>query len=1400
MRKLRCESVRAIARLRRETGGYSSPRVAAALIGATALALASIAALASLVLLPAPSRALSAGSRHARTPTLAGGEGPTVPPGARAVPSLWTATSRTYSRPLGPFMTIIYPHVVNERSANGSWRPLARRSRTAAKSSGVKTYDLVGTEKASDCALASNSPTTSLCSLSTDTVGYDGTNTDNTLLKFPLTALPGDSRVLNAQLGMYLTSASTSNAVSVSAYAVAKERPWTSSATWDTYDGTHAWTAPGGDFSSTNAVANPSVTTPVGWKYWYPTQIVQEWVDETLPNDGFLLADTTQKQTTDLLTFDSSKASADQPFLTISWVHRGQDQEPRYTMQPFRLTDRSLMKVNLASGNLFVTSSDLTVKGTDMPFIAEHSWDSIGNESHTINPWTPYTIGGEDFEDGSITLRLPNYEWMPFIKQPNGTFATPPGINATLCTIDEKTCKRNAGDPESAIYALKFNTSGEGPWYQAGNNLTLGETGGLLSIADRYGNKLVYHYCCSENGFTDTQGRKFKRKTEELGGKTLTTGWLEETDGREVKYGYNGSDLLSSYTDALGHETKYAYDEEDELKEITDPKGNVTKLNYDTERRITKITLPEVGGKHPVWEYGYFPATDTEHGHECTELSTNKAVHKTVVTDPNSHQSTFCSNVEDEVVQSFDAAGNKTSAAFNALGERTTSTAAAPGSGEKGNVESLIYENEGEAQGRLSCAVTGTETEQSKCPKEAGGSMLVTNFHYANETNHFLPTRIENPEGKSTFACYDEEKQKEEGAPECPKSATGPKGALQNITDPLSSEKELSFEYNSNGTVKSSKDADGHTTSYEYDEHGNLKKITPASGTETGEKLEPTTIEVDSNSRPHVITDGEKHIETITYDKLDRPTEIAYTGTGTAKTVKFEYDADGNVAKREDSTGTTKYTVDALNRVTKEALPESLSNEYGYDAASNTTSFTDGGGSTKYAYNNLGELESVTEPGASKQTNFSYDGDHRLTKIVYPSEATELFKLEALTGRPESITFEHLSGTSVPNLTYEYKSGTNNTQLIQSLSESSGPKTTYKYDPLNRLESAVKESSGKEVESKYVFKLDGDGNRTEQVVKPKKTGSEETTYYVTNAGNLLECRQTVKPTEGKCSGSSSTELSHYKYDNAGEETEIIAKADTAGTTFAFNAAKELSSLTPSGSGAKSLSYGGTGQDDLVKLGTTSIQNSLLGLTREVASGTSYFARTPAGMLVDERTPSGNFNPLFDAQGDVIALVSTSGKVERTFQYGPYGENTESGGTQTIPDPFGYKGGYRTPGGNVGKGNVSNGLYHFGQRYYDPTTGRWTQRDPLSQIASPVQADRFLFAVSDPVNGGDPTGRSLESYGEAVGIGCAEGVVTTLPGNTDLPVAAAIAGCAGGGLVGGLLEGANELGITEALEF
>ena len=942
-------------------------------------------------------------------------------------------------------------------------------------------------------------------------MGYDGTNTENSLVSFELKeVLPTGATVLNAQLGMHLSSSSTSTPVSVSAYAATKL--WTTAATWNTYDGTNAWTTPGGDSVPNNAVVNPSVTSPAGWKYWYPTQIVQEWVNGSRENDGLLLADTTQKTTNDMLTFDSLDASANHPYMTIAWEPRGQEDPSLYSMQSFPLDDRSTMKVNLASGDLFVNASDLAVKGTGIPFLAEHNYDSLDNEGGSVNPW--YSLpGAAVYEDGSVALGINRYDFVTFIRKSDGSFLTPAGMNATLCAVNGSTCTANSVD-SSAAYALTFNEAGNGPLYAQGNKIDFASNGGILSDADRYGHAIAYHYGTNLT-VTDTQGHTFTRNTTEIpGGFHVTSSWVESgTGGREVKYAYNSSGKLESFTDALAHKTKYAYDEEGELSEITDPKGNVAKLSYDTSHRITKVLLAEAGGTHPDWDYAYYEGTDTTHGHTCSATGVTK---KTVVKDPNGHESTFCANVEDEVLQSFDAAGNETAATYNSLGEPTSGTAAAPGSGESGNVASTIYQETGEGAGRPMCSITAASSQQTSCPSSSGGSMLVSAFNYKDEKNPYLATQVKNPQGNSTFSCINEGKQSGSEGPTCPTTATGPAGSVQNINDQLTSEHELSFEYNTtpaalNGTVKASKDPKGNTTTYAYDEHWNLKEIVPPS------PLHQTTITVDADGRPETITDGAGHKATLTYDKLDRATKIVYSGTGTERTVKYEYDADGNVLKREDPTGTSKYKVDALNRLTKEELPGSLSNEYGYDEASNLTALTDWGGTTKYAYNKLDELEAVTEPSAAKSTTLTYDNDHRLTSFTYPSGVKQTYTLNA-TGQTEKISYEGLKeGLSVPNLTYAYKAGISEadpTALIQKATDAAGGKTTYSYNPLNQLTEAVTATGS--AASFYKFVLDGDGNRTKQKVnatKGEETGAEET-FYVYNAANELECRQNVAPAQG----------------------------------------------------------------------------------------------------------------------------------------------------------------------------------------------------------------------------------------------------------------------------------------------
>ena len=72
----------------------------------------------------------------------------------------------------------------------------------------------------------------------------------------------------------------------------------------------------------------------------------------------------------------------------------------------------------------------------------------------------------------------------------------------------------------------------------------------------------------------------------------------------------------------------------------------------------------------------------------------------------------------------------------------------------------------------------------------------------------------------------------------------------------------------------------------------------------------------------------------------------------------------------------------------------------------------------------------------------------------------------------------------------------------------------------------------------------------------------------------------------------------------------------------------------------------------------------------------------------------------------------------------------AGARDTNPgfQPFGYAGGLY---------DHDTGLVRFGQRDYDPETGRWTVPDPLG-VSGP-DTNVYAYSANDPVNVVDPSG-------------------------------------------------------------
>jgi RHS repeat-associated protein len=1210
-----------------------------------------------------------------------------------------------------------------------------------------------------NCWVESDSPTTSFCSQTTMDVGYTSTapaHEHHGLLQFSLSSLPEGATVLNARLGLYLQSHSTSNSKPVGAYRVTK--PWTTSATWEKYDSTHAWTTAGGDYNNpsenSDAVVNGSVGTATGWTYWYPTKMVQEWAngskesEEGAPNDGLIVKDETDNTISNVLVFNSIRASEHKPFLEVAYENPGVGREPQWTLLDYPLADRMNLGVNVSSGNLLLENQDLHIRGRGEDFASTRRYNSLDPNRHDYGRFNDSNDkSGGEYGDGSFEVVDETDAHFIFIKKPDGTYITPPGIKATLCTAGHSPCP--GALPTGITHRLVYSADGRHLDYNSFNV--------VQRRGDRHENVLTAGFTegvGNVTSWTDTQSRKIKYATN---ASDFYTEVKDEAGERKTTYEYEGtggSANVVSYKDAAGHVTKYHYEFGD-LNKITDPNGNVTLLIYSSKHQIEYIVRTTNTGhtEGPVTQFKYY-VVGAEHNPCGSELKA------TVVTDPigfaerekgppeteKSHTTTYCSNVHGEVVKTLDANGKETKAKFDVAANQTVVTAPARETGAAQGITSLIY---GEGGQNLHCAEQ-SPAEPTECPSTALKEGYAENLAYGDTSLPHQATEAISARRNTTKLCY------WEGSATCTSEGPGASGELKAITLPLTGGPKLSYKYNETGQLTASTDANNHTTSYEYDANGNLKAITPPASSALGQE----TITVDAVSRPHTITQclaesggtcTSSQVATLTYDGLDRVTEAVDTGPGATKTFKYTYDADGNLEKRVDPSGTTTFKYDPLNRLTEEALPGALSNSYSYDEGSNLLGFTDAGGTTEYRYNRLNLLEAMAEPGGNcgtepaKCSRFEYDGDQALTKITYPSKATLTYAIDPSTGRAAAVTAKNAAGETVLSHAYGYLSGTNDTPLAfkdsLNLPGTGTSETIYEYDPLDRLVSATSKSATEGLRSHYVYELDATGNRTKQEVSTTTESGGTLTYYKYNTGDELECR--MKENKA-CSGSSSSEISGYSYDKAGNETAITGFNDPASTSFAYNNLGQLKSLTPPGSSEQAISYLGSGQDHLTGVGTISLQNSALGLTRQTnEAGTSSYARTPDGVLVDERLPGGTtYNPVYDSQGDVIGLLNSAGALVQNIRYGPYGENAKAGGSvgySATNDPFLFQGGYHTSGGNAGSGNVPNNLYHFGARYYDPTIGRWTQIDPLAQPFNGTEANRYQGFGGDPTNLVDPTG-------------------------------------------------------------
>lgn len=1257
------------------------------------------------------------------------------------------------------------------------------------------------------------------CGGTTLRVGYT-TGTTNykkrSLLYFDVgegtAGFPDNAEVLNAQLALYQTAASTTASVDVAARRLTRD--FTTSATWSSA-GSAAWTTPGGDYDSASGYVTPNVGNATGWKYWYPTDLVKNWISKGSDwNDGIIL-----KQKDENVNQDLQFASMDytdpakRPKLTVTWDYGGMGELSTYKLEEERLTEDTHQHVNVAGGNLMLHHTDFKIRGTGLDFVMDRYYNSLV-QTQFLPTDSPLGEGWSLGEGGDIGLKLfydngpgsspvrgaaffgPSGYRVRFTYDPaTGKFERPAGLNATLTYAPAPTEQ----------YTLKFHDDEE--------RYVFDKQGSILRHSDRNGNAITYSYVSGTSKvdyLTDTQGRVVDFQYHSDGPLAA----IQDSSGRRHTFSYearteqqsNGTTrtfyLLRTYTDggnpsdATDDETwTYEYDVLKRLTRAVDPKGNETRYTYasETDEQKKRFLASFKRVLDPSTQAGHtttfaYKTSDTTTCPERDDVKVADMQLATEVDGPRTNVSdvtTYCYNELSRVRLIKDAFGNKTYLSYTSDAQVSSYIDA------KGVAFGMEYD---QGTGNL------MGTTSPKDDPTASTSGAATNVKYGDNRHPHFPTQITDADRHVSVYEYDDPGN-------LTRAAMG-SDAANPIVD-------YRYEYNYDegrkGTLKrieappveADAAAQGNDTTFEYDARGNLTRMVPPG------PMGPTTYEYDALSRMTAMTDGKGHRTEYSYDGHDRVTQVRYgVGSGAPSSVTFVYDKNGNVLQRVDEglggTSASTYQYNPKNEMTQEVTPHGTTT-YDWNAAGNIDLLTGPNSKRNYVYDRVNNLiELVLDPGAltPKKITFGYNENRKRNQIDFPNGMRvniwyyDSGRIKSIVGKePDAagalVTFRELK--------YDYRDAggadRGSVQKIENLQN--GKVTTFTYDGAGRLTDEETRTGSGALDRFFRYSYDARGNRT------CENDDGTVTRYAFNDANQLSTSYPASSCTGSSTGSSST----YSYDRAGN----LLGIDTPSAddwSFAYDVRDHTTRIDAPAKDAAELDYEGPTQEERGRksttdaLGvttTTEYHYDLLGLQSEKKglTTTEYIRDNEGQVLGFEQGATRRFY-VKDALGSVIDVLGGN-DVINSYTYEPYGEIWWQQ-DNSVANPWRFAQGYF---------DTETGLYKMGVRYYDENMGRFTQLDPVfGKPTDPLTLNRYQYAGCDPVNNVDPTGRSHGGmhYADATydtlefAAGCIPGAEAGafLGSFTPFPVAGPIVGAVAGCLAGGF--SAQFLGVGLFDEF
>ncbi|MCE5264363.1 MAG: right-handed parallel beta-helix repeat-containing protein [Deltaproteobacteria bacterium] len=543
--------------------------------------------------------------------------------------------------------------------------------------------------------------------------------------------------------------------------------------------------------------------------------------------------------------------------------------------------------------------------------------------------------------------------------------------------------------------------------------------------------------------------------------------------------------------------------------------------------------------------------------------------------------------------------------------------------------------------------------------------------------------------------------------------------------------------FDESGNLVGVTDPDGFRTTFAYDRQGNLVAATDPMHRVTRFTYTPALNRLAS------VTDAANNATAFGYDDRGNLKDKTYPG---GHKESWQYDARGNPTSWTSRRGaTTSFVYDSAGRITRRDFADGTSAVYRYDNRDNLEEAQDSQGTTTFTYNPHDYLTRVAYPG-NRWLAFEYDDIGRRTfsedqlgyRVAYHYDAAGRLCL--------------LSNGASNIVAYTY----DDSGRLARKSIGNGVYTTYRYDPVGRLLEMVNYRPDDSVLSSFAYAYDRRGRRTSmqtsyglwrysyddagQLTKAVLQSTDpdipnqDLTYQYDVLGNRV--RTMVNGQDQAYDTNSLNQYTRigdrsYTYDLDGN---LIREEGPDGVTvYTYNDHNRLTGITRGGD-AWHYTYDALGNRVAVDENGAVIHYvhdpfALGNVVGEYDNAGNLTARYTHGIgLVSRAGTGGTDYYTFDPMGNASEISGPAGTLRNRYAYRPFGEAILS--QQAVANPFRFM-------GELGVMAAPAGLTYVRARHYDAQVGRFTAMDPFGFLGGDVNL--YRYAGNSPTDGSDPTG-------------------------------------------------------------